>query len=33
MTYFFYTLIVLIGVFCVAEIVDTIRGRDWGENP
>ncbi len=33
MTYIFYTVMFLIGVFFVAEIADALRGREWGENP
>ncbi len=33
MTYIFYTMIFLIGVLLVTEIVDALKGREWGENP
>ena len=34
MTYIFYTMIVLIGVFFVGEIIDILgKKRGWGENP
>ena len=34
MIYFFYTMMVLIGVFFVGEIIDALaKKRDWGENP
>ena len=34
MTYVFYTMMVLIGVFFVGEIIDALgKKRDWGENP
>ena len=33
MTYIFYTMMVLIGAFFLTEIVDALKGRDWGENP
>ncbi len=33
MTYVFYTMTFLLGVLLVAEIVDVLKGREWGENP
>ena len=33
MTYLFYTVLVLIAVFFITELVDALKGRDWGENP
>lgn len=33
MIYLFYTLIVLLGVLITVEVIGTLRGRKWGENP
>lgn len=33
MTYVFYVMIVLSGIFVIVEIVNILKGRDWGENP
>ncbi len=33
MTYIFYTMTFLLGVLLVGEIVDVLKGREWGENP
>jgi len=33
MIYIFYTMLVLIGVFFIVEVVNLIKGREWGENP
>ncbi len=33
MTYFIYTIITLISVFLLTELIDVLKGREWGENP
>ncbi len=33
MAYIFYTLLVIFGIFFVAEAVEFFKGRKWGENP
>ncbi len=33
MIYFIYTMLALISVFLITELVEVLKGREWGENP
>ncbi len=33
MMYIFYIVSFLIAVFFISEVINTLRGRAWGENP
>ena len=33
MIYFIYTMLTLISVFLITELVEVLKGREWGENP